>query len=117
MRAMLSLGAFVGATALAGCAGDPALADRVVENTGAEAFFDQVGENCGKLSVGSQQLDYLLGMSSDDTYFVDETSKLYFGRVGREAYSTDINAFYPGGNNQLALDCVFEQLTNYTDRK
>jgi hypothetical protein len=52
----------------------------------------------------------LLGMSSDDTYFADETSKLYFGRVEKDAYATDINAFYPTGTNQAALDCIFQQL-------
>ena len=51
------------------------------------------------------------GESSDDTYFVDESSKLYFGRVDKENYSTDINAFYPGGTNQPTLDCIFAQLT------
>ncbi len=42
---------------------------------------------------------------------MDETSKLYFGRVDRDAYCADIDSFYPGGSNQAALDCIFEQLT------
>jgi hypothetical protein len=107
---MLSVGALVGTTALTGCAGDPALSDRFVENKGAEAFLDRIEQNCGTLSVGNQQLKYLLSVNSDDTYFVDETSKLYFGRVEKDAYSTDINAFYPTGTNQAALDCIFQQL-------
>ncbi len=107
---MLFLGALAVTMALAGCGGNAALSDRVVENQGAEAFLDRIAQQCGTLSVGHQQLKYLLDESSDDTYFVDESSKLYFGRVDRDAYSTDINAFYPGGSNQTALDCIFQQL-------
>lgn len=110
-RSMLFLGALVGSMALAGCGGNAALSDRLVENKGAEAFLDRVAKNCGKLSVGNQPLNDLLDGMNDDTYFIDESSKLYFGRVGRDAYSSDINAFYPGGTNQPALDCIFEQLT------
>jgi hypothetical protein len=96
--------------ALAGCGGNAAVSDRFVEDKGAEAFLDQIEQNCGTLSVGNQQLKYLLSVNSDDTYFVDESSKLYFGRVDKDAYATDIEAFYPGGRNQPALDCIFAQL-------
>ena len=95
---------------MAGCGTNPVLSDRLGENKGAEAFLDRVGKNCGKLSVGNQPLNYLLDENSDDTYFIDESSKLYFGRVDRDAYSTDINAFYPTGANQDALVCIFDQL-------
>lgn len=106
----LLVGALVGTIALAGCGGDAAFSDRVVEDKGAEGFLDRIERSCGTLTVGHQQLKYLLDESSDDTYFVDETSKLYFGRVGKDTYSTDINAFYPSGTNQAALDCIFNQL-------
>jgi hypothetical protein len=108
-RNILLLGALVGAGVLAGC-GNPVLSDRIEESKGAEAFLDRVAKNCGKLSVGNQQLDYLLDESSNDTFFIDESSKLYFGKVDRNAYSTDINAFYPTDHNQPALDCIFKQL-------
>jgi len=104
------LGALFGTLVLAGCGVNPVLSDRLVENKGAEAFLDRIQQSCGTLTVGHQQLSYLLGESSDDTYFVDESSKLYFGRVDKENYSTDINAFYPGGTNQPTLDCIFAQL-------
>jgi hypothetical protein len=110
-KGVLLLGALVGAMELPACSGgNPAIADRLVENRGAEAFLDRIAKNCGKLSVGNQQLDYLLDQDSDDTYFVDETSKLYFGRVDKAAYSSDINSFYPTDTNGSALDCIFAQL-------
>ena len=102
--------ALTGVAMLPGCGGNPILSDRLVENEGAEAFLDRVAKNCGNLSIGNQQLKYLLGGNSDDTYFIDESSKLYFGAVERGAYASDINAFYPGGANQPALDCIFAQL-------
>jgi len=111
MQRILFLGILVGAVALAGCGANPVISDRLVENKGAEAFLDRVAKNCGKLSVGNQPLDYLLDESSDDTYFIDESSKLYFGWVDRDTYSTDINSFYPTGSNQPALNCFFKQLT------
>jgi hypothetical protein len=110
MRNRPFLMTLLGASALAGCAGNPAISDRLVEDPGAQAFLDKVEQNCGTLSVGGQQLKYLLSISSDDTYFIDESSKLYFGRVDRATYASDIEAFYPGGDSQAALDCIFEQL-------
>ena len=108
---MLFLGVLAGTMALAGCGGrNAALSDRFVEDKGAEAFLDQIEQNCGTLSVGNQQLKYLLSVNSDDTYFIDESSKLYFGRVEKDAYATDIAALYPGGGNKPALDCIFGEL-------
>jgi hypothetical protein len=100
----------VGTMALGGCGSDPVVSDRFVENKGAEAFLDRIAQNCGTLSVGNQQIRYLLDVNSDDTYFVDVSSKLYFGRVEKDAYTSDINAFYPTGTNQAALECIFQQL-------
>ena len=104
------LSALIGAAVLPACGGNPALSDRLVENKGAEAFLDRITRSCGTLSVGDQQLKYLLDASSDDTYFVDVSSKLYFDRVSRDQYASDINAFYPTGANQDALACIFAQL-------
>jgi hypothetical protein len=95
---------------LAGCGGDVMAPDPIVENPNAEAFLDQVQKECGHLDLGSQPIGFLLSSSSDDTYFVDETTKLFAGRVSREAYSDDINSFYPAGKNEKALDCIFGQL-------
>jgi hypothetical protein len=104
-----SLGALVGAGALAGRR-TPVLSDRIEENKGAEAFLDRVAKNCGKLSVGNQRLDYLPDESSNDAFFIDESSKLYLGKVDRNSYSKYINALYPSDDNRPALDCIFEQL-------
>ena len=95
---------------IAGCGGEAMAPDPIVENPNAEAFLDQVQRECGHLNLGSQPIGFLLSSSSDDTYFVDETTKLFAGRVSQEGYRDDINAFYPAGENEKALNCIFGQL-------
>lgn len=76
------------------------------EGPTSEAFLDKVDQRCGKLSVGSQPIDYLLDSNSDDTTFLDETSKFGAGTIDAETYANDINSFYPMGNNTAAITCV-----------
>lgn len=92
--------------ALAGCGGSLVAPEGPQTN----AFLNKVDANCGKLNIGAQPIGYLLGANSDDTYFVDETSKLAAGRIDQSTYASDINAFYPAGDNSAALDCVFAQM-------
>ena len=95
--------------ALCGCGGDVASPDALVENPGADAFLTRIASACADKSVGNNQLNWLIN-ESDDSYFVDETSKLYFGKVSQEQYRSDINGFYPTGSNDAALECIFSQL-------
>ncbi|WP_242467378.1 hypothetical protein [Thiocapsa imhoffii] len=99
-----------GVLALSGCGGDLIAPDSLFETPGAEAFYNQIADVCGHLSVGNQPLNYLINVSDDNVYFLDETSKLYFGRIDRSTYATDLNGFYPTGTNTAALNCIFEQL-------
>lgn len=80
------------------------------EGKQSNAFLDRVAAECGKLSIGHQPLGYLLDVNSNDVYFVDEASKLSAGRIDRATFASDINAFYPTGANQPALECIFRQL-------
>jgi hypothetical protein len=94
---------------LNGCGPNGFARDALIENKGAEAFLDRIEKNCAKLSVGNQPLNWLLSSTSNDTTFVDMTSKFYFGQFSRKDYTDAINAFYPTGTNQPALDCIFRQ--------
>ncbi len=87
---------------LAGCGGSLVAPEGPASN----AFLNRVDARCGKLSVGSQPINYLLDSSSDDTTFIDETAKFGAGMIDAETYASDINSFYPMGNNQAAIDCV-----------
>lgn len=95
---------------LAGCGANGFSPDALVENPGAEAFLDRIEKNCAKLSVGNQPLNWLLSTASNDTFFVDLSSKLWFGQLTAAQYTDNINGFYPTGTNQPALVCIFEQL-------
>ena len=98
-----------GLLSVAGCGTNGFSPDALIENPGAEAFLDRIQKNCAKLSVGNQPLNWLLSTSSNDVIFVDATSKFYFGKISAQQYASNINAFYPTGTNQPALDCIFKQ--------
>lgn len=102
--AILLLAGGVAAT-LAGC-GAGGFAQ---ESPGADAFLDRVQTNCGKYSVGHQPIGWLLGASSNDTTFVDATTKLFSGQFSRADYEDYLNSFYPGGTSQAALNCIYSQ--------
>lgn len=93
-------------SALSGCGGGVFAPEGRQPN----AFLDQVAANCGKLSIGNQPIDYLLDVNNNDVYFVDEASKLSAGEIDKATFTSDIDAFYPTGTNQRALDCIFAQL-------
>jgi hypothetical protein len=80
------------------------------EGPQSEAFLNQVQTSCGRYNIGSRPINYLLSVNNSDTYFIDETSKLAAGEIDRDTYASDINAFYPVGSNDDALNCIFEQL-------
>jgi hypothetical protein len=94
---------------LAGCGKEGFVRDSLVEDPGANAFLTQVGKQCGNLNVGTGTIAWLL-QSQDDVYFVDLTSKLYFGDVSRAKYADDLSAFYPVGDSSRAVECIVQQL-------
>jgi len=95
--------------ALTGCGPGGFARDALVEDPGAEAFLNRIQQNCGKLSVGNQPLNWLLSSTSNDVTFIDMTSKYCFGQFSAKDYTDGINAFYPTGTNQAALDCILKQ--------
>jgi len=98
--------ALVTALATAGCGGNLVAPEGPASN----AFLNKVDAACGKLNIGDQPIDYLLGDASDDVTFVDETAKLGTGEITPATYRDDLNSYYPVGNNGPAIDCVIKQL-------
>jgi hypothetical protein len=90
---------------LAGCGGTLV----APEGPQSDAFLDKVDANCGKHNIGAQLIGYLLDDDSDDTTFLDETAKLGAGRIDAATYASDINSFYPGGDNRAGIACVVAQ--------
>ena len=88
------------ATALAGCAPDswryaPTFND----------FLRQISRECHPSSIGMKQISNL----NSDSFFVNQTSRLYHNRISTHQYVTAINGFFPG-NNAAALDCILERV-------
>jgi hypothetical protein len=98
---------------LAGCGTGLMALDPLVEDAGADAFLDRVAKQCTGKTIGRASLGTLIDDSQDvdqGAYFVDLTTKLYFGKVTREDYKNSINAFFPTGDNQAGLECIFANL-------
>jgi hypothetical protein len=97
---------------VSGCGGNLVAPDSLIEKPGVEGFYNQIADACGHHSLGNQPLNYLINISSgdDNDYFLDETSKLYYGRIDRTTYATDINGFFPTDTNTPALNCIYAQL-------
>ncbi len=108
-RAILGPTLFCLALWISGCGTQGFAPDALVENPGAEAFLTQVGKACGDINLGAATIAYRL-QSQDDVYFVDETTKLWYGDISRAQYRDDISAFYPAGDSPRAVDCVIRQL-------
>lgn len=106
---LFALPAIAIALALTACGGGT-FSDLLVENPGAQSFLDRVARDCGRLTLGNRPIDDHLEQGGERSHFVDETTKLYFGKVKRNAYVGEINARYPSGRNQPAIDCIFAQL-------
>ena len=108
-RVTLGPSLFCMALLISGCGTQGFAPDALVENPGAEAFLTQVGKACGDINLGTATIAYRL-QSQDDVYFVDDTTKLWYGDISRAQYRDDISAFYPAGDSPRAVDCVLRQL-------
>ena len=103
--------------AISGCGGSLVAPDSLDEDPGDDAFVDRLVKACGKLDIGRQPLNYLVQVENGDEHinFIDQTSKLYFGRIDRQGYASNINTFLPG-DNQPVLNCIFTQLDQVPGR-
>lgn len=114
MRSQLTTSALVLCAALlGGCGGGLTAPDPWQEDRGADAFLDRVSKHCAKHTIGGNTLPQLIddnqyGAQTD--YFIDITTKLYFGKVSRNSYANNVNAFFPAGDNTQGLDCIFAEL-------
>ena len=98
--------------AVAGCAPD-ALTNR--DAPGFNAYLQTVATSCRPLMIGNSDVgEWLRTPGSSDpnyTYFLDMTSRLYYGTVTRNAYRDGITGFLgPGTSNATSFACIFRNL-------
>jgi len=96
------------AAAMAGCAPE-AMNNR--QATEFNAFLDRIATVCQPLVIGSRDVGQDIrqgrGFGDDYAYFLDMTSRLYYGQITADAYGSGITGFFgPGASTNAALDCI-----------
>jgi hypothetical protein len=95
------------AAALAACAPDawkPA--------PGYDGFLTQVQNACYYQRIGLINVGDMLTNpgSMQSTYFIDETSRLYYGKITRDNWTSAVTAFIQGRADDPGVRCVLDQL-------
>jgi len=106
----LALTALVGA----GCAPD-AMTPRA-EQTGYDGWLNLVATRCNPLMLGShnigQELLYSHGIGDDSyNYFLDITSRAYYGQISPASYRGAVLGFFGAGDDtNRGIDCIVANL-------
>lgn len=113
-RVCLALGLL--ALAVSGCAPD-ALNNR--QATGFNGYLNTLAAGCRPLVIGSADVGvWLFNRGSNDpnySYFLDMTSRLYYGTVSPDAYRNGLTGFLgPSSTNAQAFECIFANLPTST---
>jgi hypothetical protein len=80
------------------------------------AFLNRIAAACRPLLLGSQDMGYAIehgaALGNDNySYFLDMTSRLYYGRIDADAYRSGITGFLgPGADTLRSLDCILGNL-------
>jgi hypothetical protein len=100
------------ASGIAACA-----PDAVRPNSAFDAWLDGVKQACGYQTIGSYQVGSLLSLmaagSSDAdnaVYFLDQTSRLYAGRIDAAQWTQGVTAFLNGRPGDPGVSCVLARL-------
>ncbi len=81
--------------------------------TGFNAFLNRIAVECKPLQIGSYQMSEMIQynrMDENYIYFMDQTSRVYYGTIGQDAYANSINAFFQGGSTNNAISCILSKL-------
>ena len=102
---------FVLPLALAACAPDAWHADSAYD-----AYLDRVRINCWNTSIGSVSIPELMpdAMTTDD-YFMDVTSRFYYGKTSRADYVMALEGSYMARPDSPGIACVLAQMPNPPD--
>jgi len=100
----ITLAAIAAAGLLAGCA-----PDSIRPAPGYDQFLDTIAKKCFPQQLGQYLISDLIYGSS--AYFLDETSRLYFGKISQASYR---NAMVSFSNDSAAthrgVDCILSYL-------
>jgi len=96
----------------AGCAPDSVTNTQA---TGYNAYLNTIATNCNPLMLGEANVSEWIqnGGANDNnySYFLDMTSRLYYGTVTPAAYRDGITGFFgPSTRNEASFACIFRNL-------
>jgi hypothetical protein len=79
---------------------------------GYDAFLDQVQKACYYRPIGIVNVGDMLTNPGNmqSTYFIDQTSRLYFGKISRAEWTTGVTAFIQGRATDPGVQCVLAEL-------
>jgi hypothetical protein len=99
--------AAVALSLLTGCAPDAFRRDPAFE-----AWIGEVRKACYRERIGTDTVGNLLGNtgSREGNHFLNQTSRLYAGRLTREQWTSGVLAFLSGRPSDPGIQCVLEQL-------
>ena len=106
MHRPLAISAFVlASTLLSGCAPDAWKPDRAFD-----ARLAELGEACEGKTIGYERVENLArGRTKAAIFFVDQTSRLYEGRITPDGWTTGVTAFMNGWRDDPGVRCVLDQ--------
>jgi len=95
-----------------GCAPD-AMNNR--QATGYNAFLNTIATSCNPLMLGDANVsEWIQNGGANNfnySYFLDMTSKLYYGNISPAAYRDGITGFLgPSTRNEASFACIFRNL-------
>ena len=95
-----------------GCASDSVTN---VQATGYNAFLNSIAANCNPLMIGDANVsEWIQNGGANNfnySYFLDMTSKLYYGNISPAAYSEGVTGFLgPSARNEASFACIFRNL-------
>jgi hypothetical protein len=108
----LRIGLSLLAMTMAGCAPD-SVSNR--QATGFNGYLDTLASSCRSLVIGPYDVgSWLMMRGSTDpnySYFLDMTSRLYYGAVSQSDYRESVTGFLgPGSTNAQSFACIFANL-------
>lgn len=85
--------------------------DAVIPSKPYDAFLAQIAKACRGKVIGDWTVDQLVRRSHGFTggYFVDQTSRLYFGRISTRDWAAGVSAFARGTQQDPGIDCVIAE--------
>jgi hypothetical protein len=74
-------------------------------------FLTQVRDKCWKTQLGRTDIPQLMPMPNQvDDYFMDLTSRFYYGKISEQSYLSALEGFYDARPDSTGVRCILAQM-------